>query len=378
MTNGRNYGEEIDGMAAELRELKQMVQQLLASDSLANATQPVKDPLSSPTIKGQSSKDVNVLHYAGHYASADGFAMWTPQQRGIDQLLQVDSDKSAKIIAALGHKQRLDILKAVIAKPMSGPELVEHLQMGTTGQLYHHTKALIGADLLRQDERGGAYVVPANRKLPLLLLLAAAADLLDTSDYLAMAETRAQPERYLGISGQTSSYDPHQLLFAVMENAILEHKAGFCSSVNLFVHKDGSLTIADNGRGIPLWKESMTGKPVAQAVMTDMSTSFLHRSTPHNSPGAEEGIDIPVVNAFCEALSLEVRRDGSVYRQDYRHGIPQTELRQIGSTQETGTSMTLLPNTELFAERFDLAVIEAYVSQQREAYPNLSIHIVTP
>lgn len=82
--------------------------------------------------------------------------------------------------------------------------------------------------------------------------------------------------------------------------------------------------------------------------MTDMSAVRLRPSASHLAHGAEEGIDIPSVNAFSEALSLEIRYDNRVYRQDYRYGIPQTKLLTIGMTEESGTSLTFRPAADLF------------------------------
>ncbi|GMK41517.1 hypothetical protein PCCS19_45740 [Paenibacillus sp. CCS19] len=377
MSQPRNFEQELDQLHNEFRELKQLVLSLHDSRSnplSANITSHNKrteEQLSctQPQHDGQDSE----LHYAGRYASAEGTTVWTPQRRSINQLLDLDSDKSSKIIGALGHKQRLDIMKAVLAKPMTGPELVELLQMGTTGQLYHHTKALTGADLLRQDERGGAYFVPAHRKLPLLLLLAASSDLLDTSDYLAMTELRSQASQLFNKT--EDSYDPHHLLYAVIANAVLEHKAGYCSRIDIFLHKDGSVTVSDNGRGIPIQEYECSGRSIAQTVMTDMSEVRLRPSAAHLAPGAEEGIDIPSVNAFSQTLSLEIRNDNRVYRQDYRYGIPQTELLTIGITEESGTSLTFRPAADLFGSTFDLEVISRYTAELQEANPTLAIQV---
>ncbi|PWW00649.1 DNA gyrase subunit B [Paenibacillus cellulosilyticus] len=377
MSQPRNIEQELDQLHNELRELKQLVLSLHDSRSM-----PQIENRSAPhtyTVEQlshsqqQHNSQESELHYAGRYASTEGTTVWTPQRRSIGQLLDLDSDKSAKIIGALGHKQRLDIMKAVLAKPMSGPELVELLQMGTTGQLYHHTKALTGADLLQQDERGGAYFVPAHRKLPLLLLLAAASDLLDTSDYLAMTELRSEASQYFNKSEE--NYDPHQLLYAVMENAVMEHKAGYCSRIDVFLQKDGTVTVSDNGRGIPVREYASSGKSIAQTVMTDMSADRLRPSASHTAPGAESGIDIPSVNAFSELLSLEIRRENRVYRQDYRYGIPQTGLLTIGTTDETGTSLTFRPIAELFRSTFDPAVVSQHAAALQAANPTLTIQV---
>jgi DNA gyrase subunit B len=376
MSQPRNFEHELDQMRDELREVKQLVSSLLETRHTpypTNKTSPhtnTEELLSNPH---QHNSQDSELHYAGRYASIEGTAVWTPQRRSIGQLLEIDTDKSAKIIGALGHKQRLDIMKAVLAKPMTGPELVELLQMGTTGQLYHHTKALTGADLLRQDERGGAYFVPSHRKLPLLLLLAAASDLLDTSDYLAMSEARSQASQYLGTADD--SFDPHQLLYAVIENAVMEHKAGYCSRIDVFLQKDGSVTVSDNGRGIPVREYEYSGRSIAQTVMTDMSAVRLRPSASHTAPGAVSGIDIPSVNAFSEMLSLEIRKDNRVYRQDYRYGIPQTGLLIIGTTEETGTSLTFRPSSDLFRSKFELEVVSQHAAELQAENPTLTVHV---
>lgn len=377
MSQPRNFEQELDQLQNEFRELKQLVlglhdprnATLTANKTTSNT---YTEELLSNSQHQHDSQD-NELHYAGRYTSIEGTTVWTPQRRSINQLLDLDSDKSAKIVGALGHKQRLDIMKAVLAKPMNGPELVELLQMGTTGQLYHHTKALIGADLLRQDERGGAYFVPAHRKLPLLLLLAAATDLLDTSDYLAMTELRSQASQLLNKT--EVSCDPHQLLYAVIANAVLEHKAGYCSKIDIFIHEDGSVTVSDNGRGIPIRELESSGKSIAQSVMTDMSAVRLRASASLIAPGVEEGIDIPSVNAFSETLSLEIRKNNHVYRQDYRYGIPQTGLLTIGTTEETGTSLTFRPASDLFLSAFDHELISQYITELQQTYPTLAIQV---
>ena len=237
---------------------------------------------------------------------------------------------NSKILAALGHKQRLDILRSVLKEPLTGTELVERLNMGTTGQLYHHIKALLGADLLIQEERGGKYSLPGHRALPVLLLLAATSDLLDTSDYLDLAEARSNAGAYLGNS--SDEYNPHLLLQSVLENTILEHQAGYCSVVSIFLHGDGSITVADNGRGIPIQALPNSEKPRVQAVLTEIGRYGNGSSASIIAPGSEKGINIPIVNALSLRLTVEIRRDGRVFRQDYKHGIPQSELLTVGVT----------------------------------------------
>jgi DNA gyrase subunit B len=243
--------------------------------------------------------------------------------------------------------------------------------MGTTGQLYHHIKALLGADLLTQEERGGRYTLPGHRALPFLLLLAAASELLDTSDYMELAEARSNADAYLGTSQE--EYDPHLLLRSVLENTILEHQAGYCSHVSVILHSDGSVTVADNGRGIPVQALPNTEKPRVQAILTEISR---YSSASISAPNSEKGISIPIVNALSQKLTVEVRREGKVFRQDYKHGIPQTPLLTVGLTNETGTSVTFLPDKEIFSSGFDQSILAKEITKISEAYPQLKVHFL--
>jgi DNA gyrase subunit B len=364
--NSRDYGVELDELKAQMKDIQRLINQI--ADELTPKAVKV-----NKAIEIDSSHQVNELgsvYYSGQYRSENSRYKWEPQERQVTQLLELDGDKAAKVLAALGHQQRLDILRMVLKQPLTGAELVEHLNMGTTGQLYHHIKALSGADLLVQEERGGKYSLPAHRSLPLLLLLAATFDLLDTSDYMELAETRNNASAYLGES--KNPFDPHHLLLAVVENTILEHKAGFCSEVNIFLHHDGSITVSDNGRGIPVQALPGTTKTKVQTVLTEIG--HYGSDSAFFAPGGEKGITIAVVNALSQRLSVEVRRDGKVFRQDYRHGIPQTGLLTVGVTKETGTSITFLPDKEIFGSAFNHSVVEDRVSEISSAYPKLAIH----
>lgn len=319
-----------------------------------------------------------MIRFAGSFKSGDVRYRWEPQERDAAQLLAVDDERTSRTLAVLGHKQRLDILLAVLREPLTGPELVEQLHMGTTGQLYHHMKALVSADLVVQEERGGRYAAAAERTLPLLLLLAAANELTDTSRYLELAEVRSNADAYLGHPA-SGAYDPHHLLRAVLENALSEHEAGCCTEVAILLQPDGSITVSDNGRGIPtsvISGGSGTSRAMTQveAVLTEMRSG--NPSGQFQAPGAGRGINMPVVNALSERLSVEVRRDGRICRQDFRNGLPQTELHVIGLTGETGTSVTFRPDREIFAAALHKATIQALADQASARYPALRIHVI--
>ncbi|MDF2721821.1 MAG: transcriptional regulator, ArsR family protein [Paenibacillus sp.] len=361
----RDLQMEMDALKQQMAELQQLVRQAMLERK--PAASPPEMRASPNTGK---DNEANSVYYSGRVRLNGDNVRWEPQERHMDMLLALNSEKAAKIVAALGHKQRLDILKAVLHEPLSGAELVERLNMGTTGQLYHHLKALIGADLLVQHQ-GGRYAMAAHRSLPFLLLLAAVSDLLDTSDYMDMAETRNNAGVYFGSS---QSYDPHHLLWAIVENSIQEHAAGFCREIRLFVHDDGSVTITDDGRGIPVQALPNSNMSAVQSVLTDMSR--LNRSAPFQVPGAEKGISMPVVNALSHKLAVEIRRDGKIYRQEYKQGIPQSGLMTVGLSEETGISVTFKPDPELFdGHGFDLARLEQRKQELATAYPGLSIMI---
>jgi DNA gyrase subunit B len=383
----RDLEMEMDQMKLEMIQLQKLVQLHLSASSHAAyvTTEPcsqsaqnaknVQNAQNAQNVQNdhneQKAHNEGYIYYSGQYHNEKIKYKWDAQEQPISSLLNLDGEKMARILSALGNKQRLDILKTVIKGPTAGAELVEQLNMGTTGQLYHHTKALIGSDLLVQEERGGSYSLPSHRVLPVLLLLAAVSELTDTSAYMDMAEARDQANLYLGTAQQ--AYDPHVLVWALLENSILEHREGNCKEIHLFMHNDRYITVADNGRGIPITALSNKERPTLQTVLTEIGKASL--STPYYAAGAEKGISVAVVNALSYRLGVEIRREGTIYRQDYKHGIPQSEVTSMGVTQETGTSITLEPDADLFKTGFILQVLQKRASEIKEAYPKLDIHI---
>jgi DNA gyrase subunit B len=359
----RDFGLEIDGLKKQLNELHQLVQLQLQAGEANRKGYVINDQV--------ADGDAGFIYYSGQYRNEKIKYKWEAQEQQVSSLLNLDGEKMAKILSALGNKQRLDILRSVLKGPVSGTDLVEQLGMGTTGQLYHHIKALTGADLLIQEERGGEYSLPAHRVLPVLLLLAAASELADASTYMDMTEARDQVGLYLGAGQQ--DYDPHVLVWALLENSILEHQAGYCSEVDVFLHADRSITVADNGRGIPVSALSNGSKPNVQMVLTDMGRPSL--SAPYYAAGGEKGISVAVVNALSQQLAVEVRRDGAIYRQNYKHGIPQTGVMTVGATQESGTSITVEPDQDLFSKPFQIHIIKQRSADIQQAYPKLNIRI---
>ncbi|TYP68074.1 ATP-binding protein [Paenibacillus methanolicus] len=367
MNAPRDYGSELDQLHRQVAELAQALRRMVPPTMEEMQGQPAG---TMPIGLEFGTNGAGGIAYAGRYEGLEPPLRWETQEQSAEQLLGIDGEKAAKVLGAIGHKQRLDILLSALRGPIAGGELLERLGMGTTGQLYHHIKPLVGANLLQQEERGGRYSVPSNRVLPLLLLLAAANELLDSSDYLTVFETRSSIGDYLG--SPDDKYDPFQLLRAVADNAILEHQAGYCTRIGIFVQKDGSLTVSDDGRGIPVRPLPNTDRTAVQAVLTDIGRAD---GAAVIAPGGGKGINIAVVNALSRSLSVEVKREGRVFCQDYREGIPQTGVRTVGVTQETGTSVTFQPDPELFRSGIDTAVLQTYADAASALYPGLSVTV---
>lgn len=395
----RDYGAELDALKTQLSELERLVRQMGGGQAKpvsgteserpvtgAESEQPVGGAESEWPVTGTESErlvagaafqggdaEEGAIYFSGYYRNGGQKVRCEPQERKTGDLLGLNRGKAAKVLSALAHKQRLDLLLEVWNEPLTGAELVERLNLGTTGQLYHHLKALTGSDLMSQEERGGRYTVSAHRRFPLLVLLSAVSDLMDASDYMDLLEARNEAHAYLG-AATPAGYDIHQPLWALVNNSLEEHQAGYCSEVGIFLHDDFSVTVTDNGRGIPIRVLPHSGKPAVQTLLTKIGAfGGPEERSAFFAPGAEKEIGIAVVNALSRALSVEIRRDGGIYRQEYRHGIPQTGLRKVGVTQETGTSITFTPEPELFAGGFEQAVIDARVNELQAQYPQVRI-----
>ncbi|MGU3442724.1 ATP-binding protein [Bacillus cereus] len=367
LTASRNYDEELDFLTQEVKQLKQLLSQFIGTPSSNKSSHISQNKKSESNTESKSN--LGEIFYSGQYRGQNSIR-WDPQQKNIYDLLELDSEKVAKVLAALGNKQRLDILTTVLRGPITGKAIVEQLNMGTTGQLYHHTKALLGADLLVQEERGGSYSLPTHRIFPLLLLLSALSDLIDTSSYIELTEARNNTNTYLG-EEQKGYYSSNHFLWAVLENSILEHIGGHCSEIVIILQGDGSVTVADNGRGIPIKTMPNSINSSVQEILTELgknntSASFIV------SDGLK-GINMAVVNALSEKLSVEVRREGRVYHQNFKHGIPQSELLVIGITKETGTSITFKPDQDIFTCGLDKKQLTERIKLFKEHYTNLNI-----
>jgi DNA gyrase subunit B len=186
---------------------------------------------------------------------------------------------------------------------------------------------------------------------------------------------RKRPGMYIGSTGPRGL---HHLVYEVVDNSVDEALAGYCDNVTVVLHPDNSCTVTDDGRGIPVDELPKEKRPAAEVVLTTLHAGGkFGDGDGYKVSGGLHGVGISVVNALSERLHLEISRDGAVWTQDYERGKPGADLSDGAATDATGTSITFLPDDEIFDELvFDNAVLAERLRETAFLTRGLKIELV--
>ncbi|MFR4018287.1 MAG: ATP-binding protein, partial [Clostridia bacterium] len=182
---------------------------------------------------------------------------------------------------------------------------------------------------------------------------------------------RKRPGMYIGSTGPRGF---HHLVYEIVDNSIDEALAGFCSTINVTIHKDNSITVEDNGRGMPVDKHPKLGIPAVEVIHTVLHAGGKFGGGGYKVSGGLHGVGASVVNALSTEMEVEIKRNGKIYRQTYAKGKTTSPLTEIGNARKTGSKTTFWPDPEIFDEtEYDFEVLERRLREM--AFLNKGIKI---
>ncbi len=197
----------------------------------------------------------------------------------------------------------------------------------------------------------------------------------DISVLEGLEAVRKRPAMYIGSTGPRGL---HHLIWEVVDNSVDEAMAGFCTRIEVTIHPDASVTVKDNGRGIPVDRHTKTRLPAVTTVLTTLHAGGKFESGAYTVSGGLHGVGVSVVNALSETLVVEVVRDGFRWTQEFKLGVPKTKLKKGAAAKRSGTTVMFRPSAEIFKEttEFDYATVASRLREMAFLNKGLEIRLV--